>query len=151
MGVFDDIRDKVMSFRKGISNLFYFFNVIWQYRDFDYGFMLSIEKRIMQSMQKYFETSNIAEGNDETARELKLCLSVLDEMEKCTEYWYAEEKEGHKPIKVINTNNAPDKIKELIKDKDTPHNRAFQYDWYEYKCWRLYNLIRCHKMKTWWD
>ena len=31
------------------------------------------------------------------------------------------------------------------------NNRLIQYDWYESKCWRLYNLIRMNKMQTWWN
>lgn len=55
MEFFDTIRDKVISFRKGVRNLCYFFNVIWNYRDFDYSYMLGVEERIMESMKKYFE------------------------------------------------------------------------------------------------
>ena len=60
MEFFDTIRDKVISFRKGVRNLCYFFNVIWNYRDFDYSYMLGVEERIMESMKKYFEECHIA-------------------------------------------------------------------------------------------
>ena len=126
MEFFDTIRDKVISFRKGVRNLCYFFNVIWNYRDFDYSYMLGVEERIMESMKKYFEECHIAEGDPETARDLGLCLKILKEMENCTDYWYAEERKGK-------------------------NNRLIQYDWYEAKCWRLYNLIRMNKMQTWWN
>ena len=150
MEFFDTIRDKVISFRKGVRNLCYFFNVIWNYRDFDYSYMLGVEERIMESMKKYFEECHIAEADPETARDLGLCLKILKEMENCTDYWYAEEREGHSPIKKINMNNAPSFHKRMMAGKGK-NNRLIQYDWYEAKCWRLYNLIRMNKMQTWWN
>lgn len=150
MEIIDNIKNKSYSFKKGIRNLFYFFNVIWNYRDFDYGYMLDIEMKVLESMRKYFKSSNIAEGDDETARDLELCLNILKEREKCNEYWYAEEKEGHEPIKKINMSKSPMFYKNMI-ELHGEHKRLFEYDWYEYKCWCLYNKIRTNRMLTWWN
>lgn len=139
------IKDIWYNFKYGISNLFYFFKVIWNYRNFDYGYLLEIEKRAMIRMKKYYETCNITYSDTDTAKDLDLCINILNEMEKCTDYWYAEEREGHKPIKKINMKNSP------YHDKELANKRVFQYDWYEHKCWKLYNLIRAYKMQTWWN
>lgn len=136
--IFREIKD-------GIYNLFIFLPVIWKFRPFDYGFLLNVDKIAMLEMRDYFEKSNIAEGNDDNARYLRLAVNLLRQMDKTSEYYRHELKVG-KPILYINTRNAPNGT---VWSRN--HDRVFQYDWYEEKCWRLYHRILKEKMREWWD
>lgn len=106
--------------------------------DFDFAFMLYIEKRKLQNMMKYFIKSNYTENNDIIVRDLKLCIYLLNIILNDDYTHYINLKNGSRffnkfKLEFINT-----------------------YPEYKYtlgcaKAWHLYHLIRYYRMKTWWD
>lgn len=47
-------------------------------QDWDYGYLLSLEKNKMQRMAAYFAKSKIAVGDENVARDLTLCIKLID-------------------------------------------------------------------------
>ena len=47
-------------------------------QDFDYAFLLKLERKKMQRMAAYFSESNLTETDAATAKELSLCVRLLD-------------------------------------------------------------------------
>lgn len=62
-------------------------------RDWDYEFLLRLEQKKLKRMAAYFAQSDITEGNKQTAKDLALCLRLLDivlEDERFTSDWSTE-------------------------------------------------------------
>ena len=46
--------------------------------DWDYGYLIALEKKKLQRMHDYFKISDIAEDNKYTTRDLGICLKLID-------------------------------------------------------------------------
>ena len=58
-------------------------------RDWDYGYLLSLEKHKLKRMFNYFSESNISEEDSTIAKEIALCIKLLDIIEE--EDWASKE------------------------------------------------------------
>lgn len=47
-------------------------------RDWDYSYLISLEKKKLQRMFEYFSSSNISTSDNSTAKQIALCLRLLD-------------------------------------------------------------------------
>lgn len=62
-------------------------------RDWDYAYLLRLEQKKLKRMAAYFAQSDITEGNKQTAKELALCVRLLDIVfgcERFTNDWSCE-------------------------------------------------------------
>lgn len=62
-------------------------------RDYDYGFMLMLERKKLQLMADYFSKADITYSDATKAKEMSLCVRLLDiilDEEKQTNEWTAE-------------------------------------------------------------
>ena len=46
--------------------------------DWDYAYLVALEKKKLQRMHDYFKTSDITEDNKYTTRDLGICLKLID-------------------------------------------------------------------------
>ena len=119
-----------------------------EFRPFDYGFLLSIEKQALIQMANYFETSEIAYGNDAVFKDLKLALKLLDIVIEEDSAWHSNGGPGWVD-RYINTNNwkrflpSVDNL-ELNKPIIQDHLRRE-------KAWYIYNKLKYYRMRAWWD
>ena len=61
--------------------------------DWDYEFLLRLERKKLQRMAKYFSVSDITDANIATAKELSLCVRLLDivlHKERFRDKWTSE-------------------------------------------------------------
>ena len=47
-------------------------------KDWDYGYLIALEKKKLQRMYDYFKTSDITEDNKYTARDIAICIRLID-------------------------------------------------------------------------
>ena len=106
--------------------------------DFDYAFMLEIEKHKLKNMLKYFKKSNIREDNAIVIRDLKLAIYLLDIILKEDYKHRVNIKNG---LRFVNLN-------ELTFIKRFPE---YIYDVAVAKAWCLYHKLRYYRMRNWWD
>ena len=117
---------------------------------YDYGYLMSLEKQALVRMYHYFRVSKIAVGNDIVARDIMICLKLLDIIDGTDSAYHCHTGDHVGFVdKYINTRNwqrfYPSKCnldfsKPIMKD-----------DLREEKAWNLYNKMRYYKMKEWWD
>lgn len=65
-------------------------------RDWDYGFLLALERKKLERMKAYFSTSDIAMTDERVSRQISLCLRMLDiveEKEPVIDNWYSKASE----------------------------------------------------------
>lgn len=51
-------------------------SILQKDKDWDYGFLLNLEKKKLQRMYAYFSTSEIAYGDELVARDLRICIKL---------------------------------------------------------------------------
>ena len=74
-------------------------------RDWDYGFLLKLERKKLQRMARYFSESEIAESDAATASELTLCVRLLDiilDKERFRDTWSDEVSKHHRTHTIKN-------------------------------------------------
>lgn len=121
---------------------------------FDYCYLLDLEYAKLNEMYHYFSTSDIAEDNPKTAREIKLAMKlnrIISEEENLYDYIRNGKGLGfdYKCLVNVNLNNIDRFIKyspevKFISDK-MPHYLYIE------KAKNLYGELMKHKIFTWWD
>lgn len=149
-------------------------------KDWDYGFLLDLEKKKLQRMYEYFSTSNIAYGDELVARDLRTCLKLIDIIqEKDAPYrnWLHESCKDKKMLnqkgedgryhiefeqlrpdtdfsKYVNVKNAKRFLRKELNEKDFNSFGSYVSEKTSLrilKALHLYNLIREYRMLDWWN
>jgi hypothetical protein len=137
-------------FKKGVLNLVHYFYVIWNDRDWDWCFMMDLQKRKLDSMIKHYETNNCFIDQEIELRYMKIakyCIENLGNV-NATKNKYINDKNferirsanGHSPME--------NGFWKAFKDKNYEY---FINDVYEEKLWYLYNKIIQTRARKWWD
>lgn len=142
-------------FKQGIGNLIYYFKVIWDDRQWDYGFFYRLELKKVQKMIKWWSSGNNVTSEKSVLRDLRICeylLKVLseevDDMELVSTHPIQ-----YKFTRYINLKNIsrfiPADQSDLI--KEWSKSQWLKQDMYVLKCKNLYYTIRNYRMGIWWD
>ena len=139
----------------GISNILWWFKVIWNDRQYDFEFIYVIELRKIQRMIKWWSSGETITEKELILRDLKICeyllkviigeidyTTIIESITSSTEYSY---KFNH----YINTRNSKRFLK-ITEELDKNH-WVYLNDLYIEKCRNLYYLIRKYRIETWWD
>lgn len=115
--------------------------------DWDFAFLLELERFKLRNMLKYFSKDGISKGNDLIIRDLRICISLIG-------YILEEEKYieniGYVNIKnVYRFYNNSSIINYVIKNVSTDVYAKSSYK--SDKALYLYNKIRTYRLKFWWD
>ena len=98
-------------------------------------------------MRDYFEVSKIAVRNEFVARDIAICLKLLDIIDGTDSAFCPNQSEGFVNI-YINVRNWKRFLAGGGIDFDKP---ILKDSLREEKAWRLYNKIKLYKMRGWWD
>ena len=139
----------------GISNILWWFKVIWNDRQYDFEFMYVIELRKIQRMIKWWSSGEPITEKELILRDLRICeyllkviigeidyTTIIESITPSTGYSY---KFNH----YINTRNSKRFLK-ITEELDKNH-WIYLNDLYIEKCRNLYYLIRKYRIETWWD
>ena len=112
-------------------------------RDYDFEYMLDLEKFKLKRMSEYFSKSQIISDWERVVKEINLCIKLIDIITEKDPpgYLYDETKK----LPYINTRNHKRFLK-YIYDND-----SYRDDLRQTKALYLYNLIRTYRMRSWWD
>ena len=152
----------IKKFFANIKNVLSYLPLLWKDRQWDYGFMLEMERNKLQKMIKWYEDNDYGHTTSgyrthQTMKWALDCLNIIFEDDwwsikfiPITEWskMTLEEKNSCYNIKpYINVNNR-DRFLRVNCPKD---DKWYWIDLREEKAWRLYNKIREQYMRTWWD
>lgn len=129
--------------------------------DWDYAYMLEMERAKLEDMAKYFTESRIAEHDWAVARDAKICIRLIDIIIGNDSSYVMKDNEK-KPfmewdlveIKKVNLKNAERFLsKERIdRYRDNPRMKVYLKDDLRIeKAWNLYCKIREYNMRSWWN
>ena len=137
-------------FKKGIRNLVHYFKVVWQDRDWDWEFMIDLQRKKLESMIEYYSTGDYFEGQSRELRYMRIALHCLENLEN------GEVSKGKvvndKNFERIRQTNGHSPSKDGFWENFKQRNPEYYYeDVYEEKLWYLYNKIIQTHAKAWWD
>lgn len=129
--------------------------------DWDYAYMLEMERAKLEYMAKYFTESRIAEHDWAVARDAKICIRLIDIIIGNDSSYVMKDNEK-KPfmewdlveIKKVNLKNAERFLSKERIDRYRDHPRMKVYlkdDLRIEKAWNLYCKIREYNMRSWWN
>jgi len=124
-----NITYKWYDFRRGVKNLITHFSIVWHSGDFDYHYILRIQKFKLERLLKVLETGNeVEEDRNPKIEDIKRCIELINNQlednyaERCgyqndriiTEFEPIDEKLGdEKLFKMVNKHPNPQTDKEL--------------------------------------
>ena len=121
---------------------------------FDYCYLLNLEYAKLNEMYHYFSTSDIAEDNPKTAREIKLAMNlnrIICEEEKLYDCIRNGNGKGfnYKCLVKVNLKN----INRFVKNPDEIKfiSNSMPHLLYMSKTKHLYGELMKHKIYKWWD
>lgn len=112
--------------------------------DFDYGYLLELEKIKLQNMYDYFSLSQMTDDWKRVCSQIKICINLLDIILNGSYNKYVNLNNFKRFIKAIDSKNC-DKTKLL------DFYRKFPSDFAVLKAEHLYYKMRYWYTKTWWD
>ena len=85
---FIDWKDKLFyNPRRGIPNLYKWFNTIYHDRDFDHGYLIDIMIKKMKFMADHFEDHKYFEGYEKVVAQIRECVAILEKTQDETLYY----------------------------------------------------------------
>ena len=112
-------------------------------KDYDFEYMLDLEKFKLKRMSEYFSKSQIISDWERVVKEINLCIKLIDIITEKDPPGYLYN--GTKKLPYVNTRNYKRFLK-YIYDND-----FYRDDLRQTKALYLYNLIRTYRMMSWWD
>ena len=143
------------------KKIWQFIKLGWKDQDWDYAFMLYMEKAKLEDMAKYYTTSHIAETDWAVARDAKICSRLIDIINGDNASYAPIYKENgqwdnFKAIKLkrVNTKNwkrfiRREQFPEQLKNENL--RDMMEDDLRIEKAWSLYCKIRQYNMRGWWN
>ena len=144
-----------------IRKIWHFIGLARRDFDWDYAYMLEMERVKLEYMAKYFTESRIAEHDWAVARDAKICIRLIDIILGNDSSYVMKDNEK-KPfmewdlveIKKVNLKNAKRFLSKERIDRYRDHPRMKVYlkdDIRIEKAWKLYCKIREYNMRSWWN
>lgn len=80
MYYFSEIKRLYRSFITGVKNLYQWFNIIWNDRDWDYHFILKILEHKLRLQANKIGSRNLHEGAKANARDMIICANLINKL-----------------------------------------------------------------------
>lgn len=152
---------------KNIKNILRWIPTIWKDRDWDYGFMLELERKKLRNMIKWYKDNDYGHATcgKRNCRIMETALGCLDII--CDSSWWHIEPgalrlfENGKYVPTpdecyildayVNLGNYKRFMPWLTEDSVNNKKNFWRTELREEKAWRLYNKLRDQYMRDWWD
>lgn len=134
--------------------IWHFIKVAWKDQDWDYAYMLRVEKAKLEDMARYYATSHIATTDWAVARDAKICSRLIDIINGDDASFIYNGKRQIIKLKRVNTKNWKRFIRcgrfsEWLEHED--YRYMIEDDIRIGKAWNLYCKIRQYNMRSWWN
>jgi hypothetical protein len=142
---------------RSITNLYYYFNVIWNDRDWDYAYIEVLQLKKFEKAYKFRTTSKYfmsSQDSDKENQALKICIDIL---KRRLDSWYTNIWSLHHGNN-LNIDWIPVPNKDLVELKMTKKEGATPgydvggyHDKVEERDWKVLNDIIFKYQRRWWD
>ena len=154
---FKRFKNRIKRIPYRIKKIFKYIKLAYNDWDWDYYYMLILEKAKLEDMARYYATCNIAETDWTVARDAKICIKLIDIISGEDSSYNV--KYNQKNFDVIITKYV--NIKNIKRfDESNYLSNAYKTNAIRYlikddlrikKAWNLYCKIREYNMRDWWN
>lgn len=155
---FKRFKNKIKRIPYRIKKIFKYIKLAYNDFDWDYYYMLILEKAKFEDIANYFTKSNIAEEDWAVARDAKICIKLIDIINgKDSSYDMKYNQKNFDVIitKYVNIKNIKRFDESNYLSNDYKANVDLRYlvkdDLRIKKAWNLYCKIREYNMRDWWN
>lgn len=155
---FKRFKNKIKRIPYRIKKIFKYIKLAYNDWDWDYYYMLILEKAKFEDIANYFTKSNIAEEDWAVARDAKICIKLIDIINgKDSSYDMKYNQKNFDVIitKYVNIKNIKRFDESNYLSNDYKANVDLRYlvkdDLRIKKAWNLYCKIREYNMRDWWN
>lgn len=155
---FKRFKNKIKRIPYRIKKIFKYIKLAYNDFDWDYYYMLILEKAKFEDIANYFTKSNIAEEDWAVARDAKICIKLIDIIKgEDSSYDMKCNQKNFDVIitKYVNIKNIKRFDKSNYLSNDYKANVDLRYlvkdDLRIKKAWNLYCKIREYNMRDWWN
>lgn len=155
---FKRFKNKIKRILYRIKKIFKYIKLAYNDLDWDYYYMLILEKAKFEDIANYFTKSNIAEEDWAVARDAKICIKLIDIINgKDSSYDMKYNQKNFDVIitKYVNIKNIKRFDESNYLSNDYKANVDLRYlvkdDLRIKKAWNLYCKIREYNMMDWWN
>lgn len=155
---FKRFKNKIKRIPYRIKKIFKYIKLAYNDWDWDYYYMLILEKAKFEDIANYFTKSNIAEEDWAVARDAKICIKLIDIINgKNSSYDMKYNQKNFDVIitKYVNIKNIKRFDESNYLSNDYKANVDLRYlvkdDLRIKKAWNLYCKIREYNMRDWWN
>lgn len=150
-----------------ICNIISWILLLWKDREWDYSFMLEIERKKLNNMCNWYLNNNYgtAVTGKRTYRQMKLAVNLLDIILGNDDWWTIDidrpliidgkyigrEDSDILLTKYVNLNNYQRYLPYLRQESIDRNPNLWSVELREAKAWYLYHRLKCQYMRTWWD
>lgn len=152
--IMDTITYPFRELYKRITNLMYWFPVIWTDKDWDECFLMAIMEHKIRSMAKYFKETQRHVGDDKVVKQMIMCANLLNRLQKdqyCSKE-FDEYVKAH-PIEWLSTSeDGLTRSQVIISDKDRAQfKKIMDKEDYarKYDLLLLFDCMRVHILRWW--
>lgn len=154
---FKRFKNKIKRIPYRIKKIFKYIKLAYNDWDWDYYYMLILEKAKLEDMARYYATCNIAETDWAVARDAKICIKLIDIISGEDSSYNVKYNQKNFDVvitKYVNIKN----IKRF--DESNYLSNAYKTNAIRYlikddlrikKAWNLYCKIREYNMRDWWN
>lgn len=154
---FKRFKNKIKRIPYRIKKIFKYIKLAYNDWDWDYYYMLILEKAKLEDMARYYATCNIAETDWTVARDAKICIKLIDIISGEDSSYNVKYNQKNFDVvitKYVNIKN----IKRF--DESNYFSNAYKTNAIRYlikddlrikKAWNLYCKIREYNMRDWWN
>ena len=157
---FKRFKNKIKRIPYRIKKIFKYIKLAYNDFDWDYYYMLILEKAKLEDMARYYATCNIAETDWAVARDARICSRLIDIINgdnSSYTYRYKEngctDGSGIIKLKKVNRFNKDVRLPVYLLSKGDNNEMAwlFEDELRIEKAWNLYCKIRENNMRSWWN
>ena len=155
---FKRFKNKIKRIPYRIKKIFKYIKLAYNDWDWDYYYMLILEKAKFEDIANYFTKSNIAEEDWAVARDAKICIKLIDIIsgkDSSYDIKYNQKDSDVIITKYVNIKNIKRFDESNYLSNDYKANVDLRYlvkdDLRIKKAWNLYCKIREYNMRDWWN
>lgn len=140
------------NFKIFCKNLWIYKKILWNQRDWDYAYLLNLEKFKFSLMIKHF-INNPYVDHDNDIKWISICIKLIDIiLEEDSSYSFDLKTKKCNITKYVNTNNSSRFVKNLFASQDSIELIIYKKEILrQQKALYLYNKIRYNYLYGWWD
>ena len=147
--MYRNIKYIIINFFKGLKNLYYYREVIWNDKSFDYTFLYTYLKAKLKLDYEFYKNEGFTVSSDKVAEEILLAIKLCEKLE--VEYYENEMFELDSNTFIEKYKGKYNRIKKRNPSLGDREIIGLISEYNNNQCKELFFKLLRYKINTWWD